>query len=162
MDNNPWDAYYEWRLKDCPEYATIVGRHEYNQTLDDHSEEAFVKRESVYRQFLEKHSEFLEKNPDLDALEKSESALNHAVFMHEIEEFLAGIRFKAYLLPLNNMEGPHVDFPQIISFTAFNSETDYRNYFTRLSRFPQKIDQIIGLMQTGETSKKQNKKKTYW
>jgi uncharacterized protein (DUF885 family) len=47
------------------------------------------------------------------------------------------------------MQGPHIDFPQIIEFHPFRNEKDVNDYIARLNAFPSQIDQVIELLQKG-------------
>lgn len=50
--NGLMEKYFKWRLDDSPEYATIVGHHDNNDKLDDHSLGAFAKREQFLSNLL--------------------------------------------------------------------------------------------------------------
>ena len=38
------DRFWEWRMKDTPEFSTFCGYHQYDHLLADMSEEAFIRR----------------------------------------------------------------------------------------------------------------------
>ena len=38
-------SFWEWRLKESPEFATQIGVHTYDKILDDHSLDAYAKRQ---------------------------------------------------------------------------------------------------------------------
>ena len=38
-------SFWEWRLKGSPEFATQIGVHTYDKSLDDHSLGAYTKRQ---------------------------------------------------------------------------------------------------------------------
>ena len=38
-------SFWEWRLKESPEFATQIGVHTYDKSLDDHSLDAYAKRQ---------------------------------------------------------------------------------------------------------------------
>eukprot|EP01124_Arcella_intermedia_P017000 TRINITY_DN2363_c0_g1_i1.p1 TRINITY_DN2363_c0_g1~~TRINITY_DN2363_c0_g1_i1.p1 ORF type:complete len:492 (+),score=116.25 TRINITY_DN2363_c0_g1_i1:323-1798(+) len=59
------------------------------------------------------------------------------------------MHYRTYLCAVNNMEGPHYNFPQLISFMPFETLQDYKNYFSRLKAFPIQINQTIQLLQQG-------------
>ena len=41
-------SFWEWRLKESPEFATQIGVHTYDKSLDDHSLGAYAKRQVQY------------------------------------------------------------------------------------------------------------------
>ena len=38
-------SFWDWRLKESPEFATQIGVHTYDKSLDDHSLGAYAKRQ---------------------------------------------------------------------------------------------------------------------
>lgn len=42
---NIFRSFWEWRLKESPEFATQIGVHTYDKSLDDHSLGAYAKRQ---------------------------------------------------------------------------------------------------------------------
>lgn len=56
--------------------------------------------------------------------------------------------FKGHQLPLHTMGGVHL-FTQVLSFTPFEDEADYRNYLTRLSTLDTLIQQNQALLEAG-------------
>ena len=41
-------SFWEWRLRESPEFATQIGVHTYDNKLDCHSLEAYVKRQVLH------------------------------------------------------------------------------------------------------------------
>jgi len=42
---NIFRSFWDWRLKESPEFATQIGVHTYDRSLDDHSLGAYAKRQ---------------------------------------------------------------------------------------------------------------------
>ncbi|XP_015763202.1 PREDICTED: uncharacterized protein LOC107342230 [Acropora digitifera] len=81
-------SFWEWRLRESPEFATQIGVHTFDNALDDHSLEAYARRQEDCREFLEKL-----KAVSLLELSKAD-VLNVKLLRNEIETFLDGSKFK--------------------------------------------------------------------
>ena len=47
QDSEVWnlcEEYFEWRLREYPEFSTFCGQHDYDDRLNNHSSEAFAQR----------------------------------------------------------------------------------------------------------------------
>lgn len=134
---------WEWRLQDSPELACIIGRHDVRPgALDDRSLLSFSRRA--------KHAEVLLSRlralgPQWDARDE----LNRALLVRRTEEYLAGLRFRTFLMPLNLLEGPYTDLAQVASYCPFKTEQDYRHYLSRLLAIPQQLQQNTELLKQG-------------
>lgn len=90
-------SFWEWRLRESPEFATQIGVHTRDNKLDCHSLEAYVKRQDDCKEFLK----------NLSALGKSElpktDALNVKLLEREIQTYLDGCSHKSD--PIMNVDG---------------------------------------------------------
>lgn len=136
-------SFWEWRLRESPEFATQIGVHTFDNGLDDHSLEAYARRQEDCREFLEKL-----KAVSLLELSKAD-VLNVKLLRNEIETFLDGSKFKGFLFPMINLEGPQLDLSRLISWMKFETNEDYEKYFSRLEAFPKQAAQFIALLQEG-------------
>ena len=135
--------FWTWRLQESPEFATSIGLHEHDERLDDLRLDAFERRKS-------RAEEFLKKIDEIDsATLNDEQVLSITLLKAEIEQYLSGMKFKSYLFPLNQLEGPQLDFPRLISWMKFNFADDYEKALSRFRSFPMQIDQIITLLRYG-------------
>ena len=50
---------------------------------------------------------------------------------------------------LNQIWGPQLMLPQLVSVTPFGTAHDYRNYLHRLAAFPLYLEQVISLLRLG-------------
>ncbi|GFR96964.1 hypothetical protein ElyMa_002733500, partial [Elysia marginata] len=134
---------WEWRLKESPELATFCGFYQYDHLWDDISVDAYTKREICVRAFLERATL-------LDVKECSKSVgLSHALLIEDLKLYLKGSPYKSYLMPINYIEGIHVDCNQTISFMKFETEEDFDKYILRLKALPKRILQIIEILKEG-------------
>jgi len=75
--------------------------------------------------------------------------LNYDLFQKNIKRKIAAHPFKDYLMPIDQMGGLQINFPNLVDITPFRNQDDFDNYLARLSLFPEYVDQIIALMQEG-------------
>ncbi len=145
--NNQLEAYlkdyWEFVLKHNPTFATYIGDHRYNDTLEDLSEEALSAQNEYVKDLLVKTEKVDE------ALLTEGNNLNRKLLINTLTNNIEMFRYRTHYLPLDHMQGPHIDFPQIIEFHPFNSRKDVDDYIARLKAFPSQIDQVIGLLQKG-------------
>ncbi|XP_077986623.1 uncharacterized protein LOC144440994 isoform X2 [Glandiceps talaboti] len=137
------DDFWEWRLRESPEFATMAGFHHYDDTLDSHSLDSFEKRKDDCRNFLSQIGE-LEKTGL-----SGEDKMNTTLMKSEIETYLEGMKYKGYLYPINFLEGQHLDFEKTVSYMKFQNDADYEKYISRLKKFPKQMEEIITLMKQG-------------
>jgi uncharacterized protein (DUF885 family) len=136
--------YWEFFLGEFPTYATYLGDHRYDDKLEDVSEAHYHSRIQKTREFLDQlHSH---KKPSSPA-----DRLNYELFERELSDKLEESKFEPFLQPISQQEGPHIDFPQIITYHPFNTPRDFENYLSRLHLFPRLIDQLISCMDKGIT-----------
>lgn len=138
---------WEYRLKEYPMFATHVGDHRYDNTLDQKSEQDYERRLQYYRTFKAR----LDAIP-LDNLEGIDKQ-NYQVFDFVIHRFIRSIEFKSYRIPLSKVNGFHLRLPELYSFMPFKTIQDYKTYIARLEAIPAFIDQNIELMKSGLQSK---------
>ncbi len=136
-------GYWEYVLEQNPTFATYIGDHRYNSRLEDLSETAINKQAEHVKRLLDK-AEKIEENrlndDDRLNLHLIKTSISNQIRMHE---------FRTHYIPLNQMQGPHLDFPQIIEFHPFRNEKDVKDYIARLHLFPAQIDQVIALLRKG-------------
>lgn len=141
--NQIFDSYWEFRLKSDPTFATYIGDHRYDDKLGDYSEAAFYADLDTVKNYLTQSEKI---NPN-DLSETDRVSL--LIFQRVAKDGIEGAKFKSYVFPISQQNGPHIDFPQLISFHPFKTQPDYQNYVTRLNAFPKQIDDIIANMQKG-------------
>ncbi|RUS69141.1 hypothetical protein EGW08_023097 [Elysia chlorotica] len=134
---------WQWRLQESPELATFCGYYQFDHLWDDISVDAYNKRAECVRSFLERA-----KLLDIKSCSKG-VALSHALLVHDLELYLKGLVFKSLLMPINYLEGIHVDCNQTISFMKFDTENDFEKYILRLKALPIRVLQIIDILRQG-------------
>ena len=135
--------YWEYILEQMPTFATYIGDHRYNSRLEDLSEDALDKQARHFKSLLD-DAERIDENELTDDdklnLHMIKKSINNQVRMHE---------YKTHFIPLDQMQGPHLDFPQIIEFHPFRNINDIEDYISRLNAFSTQIDQVIDLLRKG-------------
>ncbi len=134
---------WEYQMRDQPEFASIVGDLRYNDQLSDQSAEAELRRGVESREFLERIQKV-----DTTGFPEQE-ALSKRLMVRTLEEQLAGLRFKNWEIPVNQMDGIHLDLPQFPVLLRFQTAKDYRDYITRLQKVPTVFAQVMANMRSG-------------
>ncbi len=139
--------YWEHVLKFNPTFATYIGDHRYDDLLEDLSEESITKHIDYFKTLLSNTDKIDEK------LLTAENRLNYELLKNTLNNHVRMYQYKTHYIPLNHMQGPHIDFPQIIEYHPFNLLQDIDNYIKRLKSFPGQIDQLIELLQLSVKNK---------
>jgi uncharacterized protein (DUF885 family) len=139
--------YWEYILKHNPTFATYIGDHRYNDRLEDLSEESLYSQSEYFKDLLAE-TEKVDEN-----LLTAGNKLNRLLLINALTNNIRMFRYRTHYLPLDHMQGPHIDFPQIIEFHPFNTRKDVNDYLSRLNAFSSQIDQVIGLLQKGTEQK---------
>jgi uncharacterized protein (DUF885 family) len=138
-----FDEQWQNELRLHPEFATAIGDNRYNDRLSDESAEA-VQAE------LEQTKKFLDRFEAIDPTGMSkQDVLSRELMIRELKLDLDGARFKNWEMPVNQRDGPQLDFPELITFTPFNNAQDYENYISRLRQMSRVFDQVTANMKQG-------------
>jgi uncharacterized protein (DUF885 family) len=138
-----FDEDWQWQLENYPEAATLLGDNRYNDRLTDLSFEAIEQRKAHGRQMLER----IQK---IDRAELTgQDLISYDLFLFDKEMIVQGQRFPTELMPISQMDGIHISFPQLVALAPFRNVKDYENYLARLAAYPKQIEQVIALMKRG-------------
>src|SRR6202050_3999864 len=138
-----FDEGWQYTLRTNPEWATALGDSRYNDRLSDNSPQFFQSDLEQRRKFL---ARFEAINP---ATLPPQDALSRQLMMRALREQIEGSQFKNWEMPVNQMDGPHLDLPDLVVLTPFNTAADYRNYVARLNQVPRFFDQVTANMRQG-------------
>lgn len=138
-----FEDYKQFVRKSFPEMATYDGDHRYNDQLTDLSDEGIQARANQCKEFLGQ----LERL-DYKSLDHQEQ-LNYDLFKNLMEESIEETQFNAHYMPIEQLQGHHISFPQIVEYHPLNHLKDYQDYFARLEGFAKQIDDIIANMKKG-------------
>ncbi|XP_077504623.1 uncharacterized protein LOC144114638 isoform X1 [Amblyomma americanum] len=142
-----FEEFWQWRLEDSPEFATMVGFHGYDHLLESYSLQSFRDRRDKVQYFLKKAKE-LPKTEDQWLM----SSLN--ILIAGLEGYLRGLDTDGHLYPISFIEGVHVDIFQTIDYMVFNTVDDFRKLLSRYEKLPKQLEEIVDLMKEGIRLKK--------
>ena len=138
-----FDEEWQYRLRTDPEFATALGDKRYNDRLSDESP-------AFYESDVKAKRDFLSRCEAIDPAGLSQQdALSRELMIRELREEIEGAKFKPWEMPVNQMNGPHLHLPDLVTLTPFNSVADYENYIARLKQIPRFFDQVTANMRQG-------------
>lgn len=138
-----FDEQWQYEMRVHPEWATSLGDNRYNDRLEDESIE-FIQDD------LEQTRKFLARFEAIDpAGLPDQDALSRQLIIRELRQDIEGAQFKHWEMPVNQRDGPHLELPDLVTLTPFNTSKDYENYIARLRQIPRVFDQVIANMRQG-------------
>ena len=141
--HNLFNDVWGWGLQEFPTRATYLGDYRYNDRLANMSLASIQGRHKKNKTILRKL-----ENLNREQLDPNDK-LNYDLFHKNITRNIAAHPFKDYLMPVDQMGGVQINFPNLVDITPFRNQNDFDNYLARLFLFPEYMDQIIALMQEG-------------
>jgi uncharacterized protein (DUF885 family) len=134
------DAYWEDTLRENPTYATYLGDFRYNDRLADLSESGRARWRGVAGRLLARLSE-------LDgALLGEGDRVTADILRLLLERGLEEERHKFWQWDVDQMNGPQVDFPQLMNY---HPASDEEGLIARFRAFPEYLGQYLGNLQAG-------------
>src|SRR5438874_3504490 len=132
--------YFEERLRDEPEFATSIGRHEYDDRWADLSKQGREQRRAHLQQRLDR----LQKFPTNGMSEQD--LLSVHLLSYDLRTQLDALDLETYLLRVGQLFGAHTRvFITIDRMPAFTVK-DCENIIARLRAIPSYVDQNIAIM----------------
>ena len=141
--NDALDEQWEYNLRTNPEYASLLGDKRFNDQVSDASLAAVKRDLDEIRRFLSKFNAI-----DTTGFPEQE-ILSKRLMVRNLEQALDGERFKNWEMPVNQMGGIHIEVPQLGGLLQFQTVKDYRDYISRLHKWPESFDQTIAMMRAG-------------
>ncbi len=136
--------YFEQSLRDSPEYATSIGRHEYDDRWSDLSKQGRDLRRSHLEQALARADKF-STGADSKRLSE-EDRLSLDLLRYDLRTQLDAFDLQTYLLRVGQMFGFHngvyITIDRMPAFTV----KDCENIIARLRAIPRYVDQNIEIM----------------
>jgi uncharacterized protein (DUF885 family) len=78
--------------------------------------------------------------------------LSYELFLRRQQTNVEGQAYPTERMPIDQLDGAHLNLAQTISFINFDTVKDYEDFLARLEAYPQYNDQVIELMQLGMQS----------
>jgi uncharacterized protein (DUF885 family) len=138
-----FDEEWQYELRTNPEWATQLGDNRYNDRLRDSSPEFFQADIGLKRGFLTRCQAI-----DPAGLSRPDM-LSRELMIRRLREEIEGAQFRQWEMPVNQMAGLHLELPDLVVLTPFNSVADYNNYLARLHQIPHAFDQVTANMRQG-------------
>jgi uncharacterized protein (DUF885 family) len=137
------DEQWQYELRTHPERASLIGDHRYDDRWTDHSPAAIEAE-------LAKTKEFLDRFAALDVRGLGEQeVLDQQLMVYDLQQKLDEGKLENWLMPVNQMGGPHLWPARLSSLLRFASVADYEAYLARLHALPALLDQTTALMRAG-------------
>jgi uncharacterized protein (DUF885 family) len=138
-----FDEAWAHRLEEDPLFATAAGENQYNDRLPSVTEDDFRRRAEYRRGLLDRLGRL-----DRSALDTADR-INYDIFRRLVQDDLTNIEYRGHLTPILADEGFHIDFARLPAEVPLSTTSDYENYIARLRKFPEYVEQNIGLMREG-------------
>jgi uncharacterized protein (DUF885 family) len=138
-----FDEEWQYELRSNLEMATSIGDTRYNDRLSDHSPAFYQSDVEAKRKFLDR---FEALHP---AGLPAQDALSRELMIRNLRQDIEEARFKPWEIPVNQMNGPHLELLETLGLTTFNTVKDYDDYLSRLHQVPRMLDQVTGNMRQG-------------
>ncbi len=134
---------WKFRLAENPLFATSAGYHQYDDRLPQVTAADEMRRAEFWRGLLER----LEK---IDRARLThDDQINYDIFKMQLQDNLAEVEYKTYLIPFTVDAGFHIGFARLPNQMPFATAQDYENYLKRLQAFPEYVAQHIDLLKEG-------------
>ncbi|MFK2892698.1 DUF885 domain-containing protein [Dyella flagellata] len=140
-------AEWEYQLKEAPETATTIGDYRYNDRWTDYSPAHAAAQRTVLQDFLDRFQQL-----GLSGLSEQEQ-LSQKMMIRQLQDELTSIRLKNYEMPLDQINGVHLQLAEFVSAVPFDSTQHYQGYLKRLHALPNAIDQLIAASRLGLADK---------
>ncbi|MGI8437664.1 MAG: DUF885 domain-containing protein [Chthoniobacterales bacterium] len=137
-----FDAEWDYAMEQHPTRASSLGDRRWNDRWEDDSLEAIAKQEAHAREELERFNKIEREN-----LSPTDQ-LNYDLFKKNLEDQIAGFKFRMVLLPIDQRGGIQTA-DELGDRLRFQTVKDYEDWLARLKAFPALLDQQIALMREG-------------
>ncbi len=132
------EDYWQWRLKDSPEFATCIGEHTYDDLVDKLTLNALKER-------IEKCRDVMRRLTNFDTSED----LNLTLLKHDLNTYLEGYKWRYHGLcnPISFLENVIVDWDSyLLDATEFKTLSDLQMYRRRLVALSKQVRSQIELL----------------
>ncbi len=134
---------WEYQMRTEPERATAIGDNRFNDKLSEYSPAAFAQRMSHDRALL---AELQKISPEQLSREEQ---LNRTLMLRTVQTRIEAQALNQWEMPVNQMNGPHLEYASMAEEMPFESVRDYDNYLARLRQLPRVFAQLKEAMRLG-------------
>ena len=140
-------SFYQDYLKFAPLNATIIGDNRYDDKLPNTITVAYRDElKNLYTRYRDELTSY-----DRNSLTEADK-LNYDVLVWECDIALESLKFKDYLMPINQFSSMHLNVGQMASGSGihpFKTVKDYDNWLSRLNQYVAWCDSAIVNMKKG-------------
>ena len=134
---------WQHNLQNSPEFATILGDLRYNDRWSDIS----LAHQAAERKA---NADFLKRFEAIDTSGFSdEDRLNQQLMVRQLREALKSYDLKLNEMPLDQMNGMHLQLPGFVSSIPFDNARQYEDYLARLHAVPRVLAQVTEVARQG-------------
>lgn len=134
---------WEDALRRAPDLASTLGDRRYNDRWADRRPEAIAAD-------LAKDRDFLARFTAIDPTGfPDQEALSLQLMIRGLRQTVDDARFEAWLMPVTQWSGPHLELPELVPLLPFATVKDYEDYVARLAAIPRVLEETIALMRLG-------------
>jgi uncharacterized protein (DUF885 family) len=141
------DEQWEYSMRESPEFATVVGDYRYNDRWSDLSAAHIIQQNEDARKFLARFEAI-----DTTGFPEQET-LNKELMVRDLKDGIEGFELKTYEMPVDQMNGLHLQLAQFNALAPFDSVKHYEDYIARLNAVPAVLENLTALMRQGESDK---------
>ncbi|HVM92152.1 MAG TPA: DUF885 domain-containing protein [Terriglobales bacterium] len=134
--------YFEERLRESPEFATNVGRHEYDDRWSDLSKEGRAKRKAYLEQALATDEKFYAQRTSFS----DQYRLSVELMRYDLRTQLDAFDIETYLLRVGQMTGFHNGVYLVIDRMPTFNVQDCENIIARIRAVPAFVDQNLAIL----------------
>ena len=134
--------YFEERLRDSPEFATNVGRHEYDDRWSDLSKDGRAARRAHLERALATDEKFFAQQASLS----DQDRLSVKLMRYDLRSQLDALDLETYLLRVGQMTGFHNSVYLVIDRMPAFTVKDCENIIARIRAVPAYVDQNISIL----------------
>ena len=135
--------YWEYNLRTNPVFASLIGDKRYNDQLGEQSAEFLKKDADTKRDYVARFQAI--DTTGFPAQEK----LNQELEIRDLKRDIGFYELKLWQMPVNQMNGIHIQAPQLVTILSFKTVKDYTDYISRLHQLPRGFEQITDNMRLG-------------
>jgi uncharacterized protein (DUF885 family) len=132
--------YFEERLRDDPEFATTVGRHEYDDRWSDLSKSGREQRRAHLQHTFDQVQKFVVQGLS------EQDALSVRLLSYDLRTQLDALDLETYLLRVGQLYGSHTRIYLTIDRMPAFTVKDCENIIARLHAVPAYVDQNIAIL----------------
>jgi uncharacterized protein (DUF885 family) len=132
--------YFEERLRDDPEFATTVGRHDYDDRWSDLSPQGRARRRTHLQQTFDQLQKF-----GVQGLSEQDT-LSIRLLSYDLRTQLDALDLETYLLRVGQLYGSHTRVYLVVDRMPAFTVKDCENIIARLHAVPSYVDQNIGIL----------------